>query len=78
LFVGAMHEVTDRVLDRSCEQLVARVRVEHPRAAAELRAVLGAARRSCDISAVIDSTGDVAARSKTPAPSIDLNETVGL
>src|SRR5882672_9734840 len=62
-FVGAMREVAERVVERSCEQLVARVRADHPKDAAELRRVLATAQHSCDISSLIDAAGGISGKS---------------
>jgi hypothetical protein len=77
LFGDSVREVAGRVVERSCEQLVAKVRVHHPRDAGELRGILHVALSSCDIGGLVDPAGGIAPGKKPPA-GIDLDELVEL
>ncbi len=75
LVTGAVVEVGGRLRDRQFELLVAQVRGKYPKDAAELRAVFLAARDKCDISKVVDGSGNIASRS-IKKKRIELDEAV--
>lgn len=75
LVTGAVLEVGGRLRDRHFELLVAQVKAKYPRDAAELRGVFQAAKEKCDISSVLDGSGNIASRAVKKA-GINLDEVV--
>jgi hypothetical protein len=77
ILVAAMGELANRAADRYCEHLVATVRIDHPRDAAELRGYLDTARRTCDFSRLVEADGRITSRPRRPREEIDLDEVIG-
>jgi tellurite resistance protein len=75
-FAACVEELIGRVVDRSFEHLVAKVRMEHIASARELRGVLNVARKSCNFAKLMDSEGNIAPRERRRNKAIDLSEVI--